>query len=112
MPEEHVRKTQARVAERERRRAAAQARKKLPWELGLVVVAIIAIAAGIYMFVAGSASNGSFAQAPRFQVDTTKEDLGNIPLGKTVHASFTVRNSGGGALTLNVPQMPTVLNGC
>ncbi len=115
MPEKTMRRTQARIQERERRRAERERKERLKWQIpfglaGLLVVLALAI------FVLNTFATPKVANAgvvgPRFQLDTEKLDLGKQPLGKTVHASFEVQNTGDDALTLNAAQTATVLEGC
>ncbi len=110
-----IRRTQARIHERERRRAERERNERLKWQIpfavaGLLVVLAIAIFALNTFAKPKPASAGVIG--PRLQVNTVKLDLGHQPLGKSVHASFDVKNTGDDALTLNSVQTATVLEGC
>ena len=109
-----MRKTQARTAERERQRAERQKQEKRRGQIVLLAIASVAILATVYFaYVAVSGPQKvTGVLGPHFAVNTDKIDLGDEPLGKTVRASFDVKNTGDGTLTLNTPQMPTVLKGC
>ncbi len=115
MSEKPMRRTQARMQERERRRAERERKERLKWQIpfgvaGLLVV--LAIAIFVFNTVAKPKPASAGGVGPRFQVDTEKLDLGKQPLGKTVKASFNVKNTGDDALTLNAAQTATVLKGC
>ncbi len=114
MSENHMRKTQARVAERERRRAQQARFENLKWQIPFAVAGVLALFAVAYFvftnFSQPAAVKG--VNGPHFQVDTSKIDLGDEPLGKTVHAAFNIKNTGDGTLTLNAAQIATVLEGC
>lgn len=74
--------------------------------LALVAVAVLAL---VWITLTPNRGDGG---PPQLQVSTERLDLGKQILGKTVHASFEVSNKGTGALTLSVPQVATVLEGC
>jgi hypothetical protein len=116
MSEKHLRKTQVRTADRERRRAQRESKEKLIWQIPLAAVALVAVLAVAYYAVAASAqpptTGSAGSSGPHFQADTEMLDLGDEPLGKTVHASFDIKNTGDGPLTLNAAQVATVLEGC
>lgn len=81
--------------------------------LGVFVVAAILIIGYVaFTVVAKPASTTSSEGGPQFQVDAQKVDLGDQPLGKTVRATFNIKNSGDGVLTLNSARVATVLEGC
>lgn len=115
MAEKPVRRTLARNAERTRRRAQREG-QKIWWQIPLAALGAFAVLAAAYMVfttlttlprAASAGVNGA-----HFQVDNEKLDLGNQPLDKTVHASFNVKNTGDGSLTLNADQTALVLQGC
>ncbi len=111
-----IRKTQVRVAERERRRAQRERNRRVKWQFPLAALGAVIVLALAY-FVFGGVAKPSTAAGPgvkgaRFQVDVEKIDLGDEPLGKTVQAAFNVKNTGDGTLTLNPAQTATVLEGC
>ena len=116
MSENHVRKTQVRAAERERRRVHQARSERLKWQIPFAAAGILALLAVAYFaftnFAQPSQAVVTGINGPRFQVDTEKLDLGDEPLGQTVHASFSVKNTGDGSLTLNAAQIATVLQGC
>ncbi len=116
MSEKPLRKTQARTAERERRRTQQERNERLKWQLpfaGAGVLILFAIAYVVFTTAAKpSQPVATGVNGPHFQVDTDKIDLGDEPLGKTVQASFNVKNTGDGTLTLNAAQMAKVLEGC
>lgn len=109
MSNQHMRKTEARAMERERARKQAQRHdtitRMLPFVIAAAVVMFIGIAAFLVM-------NQTASGTPRFQVDREKIDLGNLPLDKTVRASFVVKNTGDGTLRLDIPKGATLLEGC
>ena len=74
--------------------------------LALVAVAVLAL---VWITLTPNRGDGG---PPQLQVSTERLDLGKQILGKTVHASFDVSNTGTGALTLSLPQVATVLEGC
>lgn len=111
-----MRRTQARVLERERQRAARKRNDRLKWQIPVAALGALVIAAAAYVVFASSTKSSAAASAgvngPHLEVNTQKLDLGDQALGNSVHASFDVKNTGDGDLTLEVPQMPTVLEGC
>ena len=74
-------------------------------------LALGAIAVLIIVWITLTPNRGD-GGPPLLQLSTERLDLGKQTLGKTVHASFEVSNKGTGALTLSVPQIATVLEGC
>ena len=54
----------------------------------------------------------SGAGTPRLAVDRNEVDLGDRPFGQRVRASFTLTNSGNGALTVEGTPTVTALEGC
>ncbi len=115
MAEKPMRRTQARVQERQRRRAERERKERLKWQIPLGALALIAVlAVGYYVFTTVAKPKPAHAGVigPRFQVNTDKLDLGYQKRGNTVHASFDVKNTGDDTLTLNAAQTATVLKGC
>ncbi len=114
MSEKPMRKTQARIAERERRHA--QSKGQRGWGILLLGIAVIAFVVAGYMIYEGVSqparpvSAGSMG--PRLQVDQEQIDLGDRKFNQPVRATFNVKNMGDGTLTLNVPRLVTVLEGC
>lgn len=75
---------------------------------GLALVAIVILA----LTVIALTPNRTYGGTPQLQVSTARLDLGKQILGTTVRASFTVKNTGTGTLTLSAPSTPHVLQGC
>ncbi len=115
MEEKPIRRTQARILERQRRRAEQERREQLKWQVPFALAGLLALIA-VALFAVQTFAKPKVANAgvigPRIQVNTEKLDLGKQPLGKTVHAAFEVKNTGDDALTLNAAQTATVLEGC
>ncbi len=116
MSEKPMRKTQARAAERERRRAQQERNERLKYQIPFAVAGVLALLAVAYVvftvFVQPSQAAVKGVNGPHFQVNTDKIDLGDEPLGKTVQAAFKITNTGDGTLNLTPPQIATVLEGC
>lgn len=116
MSEQPIRKTQARLAYRERRRQREEQKHKLLKIVPLALVAILA-AVGIGYVIYTSAAKlprpaNAGAVGPRLQVDQELLDLGNRKLNVPIRASFNVKNVGDDTLNLVVPQVVTALEGC
>jgi hypothetical protein len=110
---ELTRKTESRVAERERRRKEREAKARLWKTLPLLAIAILALlGAGIIAYGTFAQPNVSGANGPRLQVDREQVDLGDQHFGTTVRATFKVTNTGDGMLNLNVAKIATVVQGC
>ncbi|HZQ08102.1 MAG TPA: hypothetical protein VFD70_16075 [Anaerolineae bacterium] len=77
--------------------------------IGGIALIALAILGLVWM---GLGSNRTSGGTPQLQVNTERLDFGKQIFGKTVHASFDVKNTGKGTLTLSVPRSPTVLEGC
>lgn len=71
---------------------------------------LIVVAVGILAWVALAPNKGG--GVPQIQVSAERLELGKQIFDRPVRASFTVTNAGNGALTLNVPRIATVLEGC
>lgn len=115
MAKQPMRRTQARELERIRQRAHRERNQGLKWQIPLALggALILLVAAYLVFTTAGNSSNSSAGgSGPHFQADTEKLDLGDQPLGNSVHASFNIKNTGGGTLTLNPPKIAMVLEGC
>ncbi len=115
MADNSVRKTQARVAERERRRQQDERNKKLKIAIPVVVGIIAVLAVGYSFFTQANQSSrpaNAGVVGPRLQVDRDQIDLGKQQLGNTVRALFNLKNVGDGTLNLNVPRTVTLLQGC
>ncbi len=111
---EQVRRTQARAAERERRRQQRETRARLWKIIPLVLVGLMALSgAGMIAYGALNPSPDiQGKQGPRVQVDQETVDLGDQHFGTTVRATFKVTNAGDGTLKLDVPRIATVAEGC
>ncbi len=116
MEENRVRKTQARIAERERRRTEREKKEKIKRNIPLIVLGALGLLAVIYgvlsLVYKPAAPAAAGLSGPHIQVDNQMIDFGNVPLGKTVKATFNVQNTGDARLTLNTPQMAEVKEGC
>src|SRR5438046_701573 len=75
---------------------------------GIALGAIIVVALVWIMLTPNRGDGGK----PQLQVSTERLELGKQSLGSTVRASFMVKNTGTGTLTLSAPSRPTVLQGC
>lgn len=75
---------------------------------GILLLAVV-ILAGVWFVTTPNQSSGG---TPQLQVSTERVDLGKQIFDRPVRASFTIKNSGDGTLTLNVPRVATVLEGC
>ena len=115
MAENSTRKTQARIAERERRRQQEERSQTLKTVLPVIVGITILLMVG-YAFFTLTNQPASPANAgvvgPRLQVDRDQIDLGRQHLGNTVRTVFNLKNVGDGTLTLSVPRTVTLLQGC
>ncbi len=115
MAEKQTGKTPARLAERQRRRAERERQESLKrlipfWVLGLIAVFIVGLGA-----FGAIRSTGAFANPngkSQFSVDAEKLELGDRKLGTSVRAEFKVKNTGDGILKMQVPSMPTAVEGC
>ncbi len=116
MSEQPLRRTQARIAERERRRKQEEQKNRSLKIAPLAVVTILAIVWVGYVLYTSTATPPRPANAgvvgPRLQVDHEQLDLGNRQLNVPVRALFNVKNSGDDTLNLVVPQVVTALEGC
>jgi len=109
------RKTQARIAERERARVKEQrtgAMKKFIPLTVVFLVAVFVIFVGLTTLNQASSQNIQGAIGPRLQVDREKLDLGKQIFDKPIRAAFTVKNVGDSALKLEVPKAATLVEGC
>jgi hypothetical protein len=90
-------------------------RNLLPWLLGSGLVVLIAIA--IAMLAKQPTPDQATTPAkvtgsPRLEVDKDRIDFGDVPLGKTVKASFKLTNVGDESLTISYPPVAEVVDGC
>lgn len=75
---------------------------------GLLLLGLVAVA--IWNSVAGTQGIGG--GKPSLSVDTEKIDLGDVPLGQTVSAAFTLTNTGDAPLTFSRAPYIQVAAGC
>lgn len=110
-----IRKTQARVAERQRARTAEQRtsamKKWIPVGVVLLIAAFI-IFVGLTMLKPTASPEIQGTIGPRFQVDQEKIDMGNRIFNQPVRAVFNVKNVGDGTLKIETPEIANVLEGC
>jgi hypothetical protein len=90
-------------------------RNLLPWLLGSGLVVLIAIA--IAMLAKQPTPDQATTPAkvtgsPRLEADKDRIDFGDVPLGKTVKASFKLTNVGDESLTISYPPVAEVVDGC
>lgn len=109
MDNQPMRKTEARVAQRERARKQAERRNTIMHTLPFVIAAVGVLALGIGVFLM---TNPSATGTPRLQVTQDKIDLGNRIFDQPVRAAFTVKNIGDGTLKLETPRIAEVIEGC
>lgn len=111
MSEKVTRKTEARVAERERARVQQQRKsmmkKAIPLTLGAIVVLFLVFVA---LTTVNQATQGTLGA--RLQVDREKLDLGAQVFDQPVRAQFHVKNAGDSTLKLTVPRVVNALQGC
>ncbi len=115
MAEKRASKGQARFGDLHRRRAERERRDRitrlLPFGiLGVIVVFVVGL--GIFGALRSSGAFENPNGKSQFTVNTDKLELGDQKLGSTVRAQFNIKNTGDGTLRMNVPAMPTVLDGC
>jgi hypothetical protein len=77
--------------------------------LAALALGSIAIVAVVWFALTPNRGSGG---VPQLQVSAERLDLGKQIFDRPVRASFTVKNDGDGALTLDVPPVATVLEGC
>lgn len=90
-------------------------RNLLPWVLVGGIVVLIAAAIAIFAGQSGPDQPTTPAKvtgSPRLEVDNDRIDFGDLPLGKTVKASFKLTNIGDEPLTISVPSVAEVVEGC
>lgn len=97
-------------------RGAAPPASKRSWLLwaGLAIVGVLAVVA-LLAWQSGRGAESGAANAsgtPNLQVDQTNIDFGDVPVGKTVKASFKLSNTGDGTLNVVAPPVPEVVEGC
>ncbi len=116
MSETPMRKTEARLAYRERRRKREEQKGKLLKIVPLALVAILAVVGVGYAVYTSVAKPPRAANAgvvgPRLEVDREQLDLGDRKLNVPVRALFNLKNVGDDSLNLVVPQTVTALEGC
>ena len=110
-----IRKTEARIAERQRMRAEEQRKGMLKKFVPLAVVFLVAvfvIFVGLTTLNQTSNQNVQGATGPQLQVDREKIEMGKQIFNNTVRAAFTVKNVGDSTLKLEAPKVASVLEGC
>ncbi len=115
MAEKSTGKTSVRLAERQRRRAEQERRERLtrllPFGI-LSLIAVVVVGLGIFGALRSSGALEDPNAKPQLTVDKEKLDLGDQKLGSTVRAQFNIKNTGTGTLKMQVPGMPTAVEGC
>lgn len=90
-------------------------RNLLPWLLGGGIVVLIAVAIAILAKQPTpdqATTPAKVTGSPRLEVDKDRIDFGDVPLGKTVKASFKLTNAGDEPLTISAPPVAEVVEGC
>ena len=90
-------------------------RNLLPWALVGGIVVVIVAAVVILARQPGPdqpTTPAKVAGSPRLEVDRDRIDFGDVPLGKTVKASFKLTNVGDEPLTISYPPVAEVVDGC
>ncbi|MBI4786999.1 MAG: hypothetical protein HY782_08140 [Chloroflexi bacterium] len=114
MPEP-MRKTQARAAERERRRKQHEQKQNLLKIIPLAIIGILAVLGvgyTVYTRTAKPHPANPGIIGPRLEVDREQLNLGNRKLDVAVRAGFNVKNVGDDTLNLGVPKYVNALEGC
>lgn len=75
---------------------------------GLLLIAV-AVLVMVWISLTPNRGNGG---TPQLQVSAERLDLGRQIFNRPIRASFTLKNTGNVALTLNVPRATTALEGC
>ncbi len=109
MANQPIRRTEARMMERERARKQVERRDTIVHTLPYVIAAAVVLFIGVAVF---AVTNQTAAGTPRFQVDQEKIDLGNRIFNQPVRGAFTVKNVGDGTLKLETLRVANVLEGC
>ncbi len=115
MAEKRTSKGQARLVERQRRRAERERRNQVSrlFPFGILgLIAVFVVGLGIF---GALRSTGAFENPngkAQFTVDKAKLELGDQKLGSTVRAQFNIKNTGTGILKMQVPGMPRAVEGC
>ena len=90
-------------------------RNLLPWLLAGGIMVLIAVAIAILAKQPApdqATTPAKVTGSPRLEVDKDRIDFGDVPLGKTVKASFKLTNAGDKPLTLSIPPVAEVVEGC
>lgn len=77
--------------------------------IGGIALVLIAVAAMVWVGLAPKSGSGG---TPQLQVSSERLDLGKQLFNQNVRASFEIKNTGTGTLTLQVPRVATALEGC
>jgi hypothetical protein len=97
--------------QRQAHNPSTRASRSFPPLLLIGGIALIAVAILALVWIALS-PNRSAGGTPQLQVSAERLDLGKQIFDRPVRASFEIQNAGSGTLTLQVPRVPTVLEGC
>ncbi len=115
MAEKRMRKTEVRIAERQRRRAEQERREWLKRLIPFGILGVLAVALVGFVLYGTVKSSGALDNPngkAQLTVDHEKLELGDQKLGTTVRAEFNIKNTGDGTLRMNVPAMPKAVEGC
>lgn len=77
--------------------------------IGGIVLIAAAVMVMVWFAVGPNRGNGG---VPKLETSAERLDLGKQIFDQPVRATFTVKNTGNGTLTLNVPASATALEGC
>lgn len=75
---------------------------------GLALLAVVVLTL-VFIALSPNHPNGG---TPQLQVNSDRLELGKQIFGQSIRASFTIKNTGTGTLTLSAPSTPRVLQGC
>lgn len=110
MSHDQVRRTEARVVERERHRKQSEQKQTLLRLFPYAIIGFLAMVGVSLVAFGGSGATG--ASGPHLQVDREEVDLGDRHFDTTVRAAFKISNTGDSTLDLTAPQVATVVEGC
>ncbi len=112
MTDKPIRKTQARVVERERTRAQQERKNAMKTAIPLIIALVVIVYVVFVVFTTANQATVQGTIGPRLQVDREQIDLGHREFNETVRAAFTIKNVGDGTLNLTVPRVAEALEGC
>lgn len=88
----------------------------LPFVVIGIVIAAITLAAVVWIvngaLDAGSSGSTAAGTTPQLVVDQDTIDLGDVKLGRTVQATFNLKNGGGKSLKIAEKPIVEVVEGC